>query len=155
MVSGQVDCCTVFTRGCLTCLLICFFEESLLPHDINSRLCPPISYVYIFFPPHVQHISAPHIYGAVLEALDLQPNSSHAFLCIGSGTGYLCAIAAEIMGPKSLNFGKRIYVYNTETCGLMSTLYGSASVLTTKSLFLMYLVSFLAMLWKVLKFTAM
>ena len=55
---------------------------------------------------HVQHISAPHIYGAVLEALDLQPNSSQAFLCIGSGTGYLCAIAAEIMGPKSLNFGK-------------------------------------------------
>ena len=36
VVSGQVDCCTVFTRGCLTCLLICFFEESLLPHDINS-----------------------------------------------------------------------------------------------------------------------
>uniref|UniRef100_A0A7S0FMZ4 Protein-L-isoaspartate O-methyltransferase n=1 Tax=Minutocellus polymorphus TaxID=265543 RepID=A0A7S0FMZ4_9STRA len=55
------------------------------------------------------HISAPHIYGAVLEALDLKPNSSQAFLCIGAGTGYLCAIAAEILGPKSLNFGIEIH----------------------------------------------
>jgi protein-L-isoaspartate O-methyltransferase len=54
------------------------------------------------------HISAPHIYGAVLEALDLQPNSSQAFLSIGSGTGYLSAVAAEIMGPRSLNFGKNV-----------------------------------------------
>ena len=90
----------------------------------------------------------------MLEALDLQPNSSQAFLCVGSGTGYLCAIAAEIMGPKSLNFGKWIYVYKTETCDL-SIYYGSTSVLTSKSLFLMYLVSFLTTLWKVLKFTAM
>ena len=103
--------------------------------------------------PRVQHISAPHIYGAVLEALDLQPNSSRAFLCVGSGTGYLCAIAAEIMGPKSHNFGKWIYVYKTETCDL--AYYGSTSVLTSKSLFLMYLVSFLTTLWKVLKSTAM
>ena len=102
--------------------------------------------------PRVQHISAPHIYGAVLEALDLQPNSSQAFLCVGSGTGYLCAIAAEIMGPKSLNFGKWVYVYKKETCDLIH--YG---VYPFSHLYhcLLYLVSFLTMLWKVLKFTAM
>ena len=52
------------------------------------------------------HISAPHIYGSALEALELQPNSSLSFLNVGSGTGYLSCIVAEILGQKSLNFGK-------------------------------------------------
>mmetsp|Transcript_7457 Transcript_7457/g.13587 ORF Transcript_7457/g.13587 Transcript_7457/m.13587 type:complete len:85 (-) Transcript_7457:1511-1765(-) len=51
------------------------------------------------------HISAPHIYGSAIEALDLVPNSSTSFLNIGSGTGYISCIAAEILGPNSLNFG--------------------------------------------------
>jgi len=52
------------------------------------------------------HISAPHIYGSAIEALDLVPNSSMSFLNIGSGTGYICCIAAEILGPNSLNYGE-------------------------------------------------
>ena len=51
------------------------------------------------------HISAPHIYAAAMEALDLVPDSSLSFLNIGSGTGYISCIVAEIMGPKSLHYG--------------------------------------------------
>ena len=40
-----------------------------------------------------------------MEALDLVPNSSLSFLNIGSGTGYISCIVAEIMGPKSLHYG--------------------------------------------------
>jgi protein-L-isoaspartate O-methyltransferase len=55
------------------------------------------------------HISAPHIYGSALEALDLCHNSSLSFLNVGSGTGYVSSIVASIMGPKSTNFGVEIY----------------------------------------------
>jgi len=55
------------------------------------------------------HISAPHIYGSAIEALDLVPNSSTSFLNIGSGTGYISCIAAEILGPNSLNFGVELH----------------------------------------------
>jgi len=51
------------------------------------------------------HISAPHIYGTVLEALDLRPNSSLSFLNLGSGTGYLSCIVASILGIHSNNYG--------------------------------------------------
>lgn len=51
------------------------------------------------------HISAPHIYASAMEALDLEPNSSLSFLNIGSGTGYISCIVAEILGPKSLHYG--------------------------------------------------
>lgn len=73
----------------------------------------------------------------MLEALDLQPNSSQAFLCIGSGTGYLCAIAAEIMGPKSLNFGKCSTLQEQK---LVTLYYGNISTLAYIVLSLMYLV---------------
>ena len=54
------------------------------------------------------HISAPHIYGSAIEALDLVPNSSISFLNIGSGTGYISSIAAHVLGPDSLNYGTEI-----------------------------------------------
>ena len=52
------------------------------------------------------HMSAPHIYGSVLEALELRPNSSLSFLNVGSGTGYLTCIAATVLGPRSSHFCK-------------------------------------------------
>lgn len=52
------------------------------------------------------HISAPHIYGAVMEALELPKDSSLSFLNAGSGTGYLTCIAASILGPKSRHYCK-------------------------------------------------
>lgn len=55
------------------------------------------------------HISAPHIYGSAIEALDLVPNSSTSFLNIGSGTGYISCIVAEILGPNSLNYGVELH----------------------------------------------
>ena len=54
------------------------------------------------------HISAPHIYGSAIEALDLVPNSRTSFLNIGSGTGYFSAIVADILGPDSLHYGEII-----------------------------------------------
>lgn len=55
------------------------------------------------------HISAPHIYGSAVEALNLVPNSSSSFLNIGSGTGYISCIAAEILGSNSLNYGVELH----------------------------------------------
>ena len=52
------------------------------------------------------HISAPHIYCSILEALELHPKSSLSFLFIGFGTGYLSCIAAEILGSNSIHYGK-------------------------------------------------
>jgi len=51
------------------------------------------------------HLSAPHIYGSALEALEIQANSSMSFLNIGSGTGYVSCIVADIMGTRSSNYG--------------------------------------------------
>ena len=50
------------------------------------------------------HISAPHIYGSVLEAFELKNDSGLSFLNAGSGTGYLTCIAASILGPRSVHY---------------------------------------------------
>ncbi|KAL7534664.1 hypothetical protein ACHAXR_006022 [Thalassiosira sp. AJA248-18] len=62
------------------------------------------------------HISAPHIYGSAIQALDLVPNSSISFLNVGSGTGYISCIAAEILGPNSLNYGVELHDDVIEHC---------------------------------------
>lgn len=53
----------------------------------------------------VVHLSAPSIYATALEALDLKNSESGAlsFLNIGSGAGYLSALAATILGPNSVH----------------------------------------------------
>lgn len=51
------------------------------------------------------HISAPHIYGCIVEALHVTPNSSMSFLNIGSGTGYLSTIVARMLGPTAMCYG--------------------------------------------------
>lgn len=62
------------------------------------------------------HISAPHIYGAVMEALELPKDSSLSFLNAGSGTGYLSCIAASILGPKSSHYCKNVFVWFSIHC---------------------------------------
>lgn len=51
----------------------------------------------------VVHQSSPSVYGSALEALDLRPGLS--FLNVGSGTGYLSALAHEVLGPTSVHVG--------------------------------------------------
>ena len=43
--------------------------------------------------------SAPHMYALVLERMRLRPGMT--FLSIGSGSGYLCNMAAHLVGPVS------------------------------------------------------
>ena len=52
------------------------------------------------------HISAPHIYGGVCEALELPVNAPLSVLNVGSGTGYLTCILASILGPRSCHYCK-------------------------------------------------
>ena len=55
------------------------------------------------------HISAPHIYGTALEALEFDAGSSQSFLNLGSGTGYLSCIAANILGPHSVHVAVEVH----------------------------------------------
>ena len=55
------------------------------------------------------HISAPHIYGSVLEALELKNDTGLSVLNAGSGTGYLTCIAASILGPRSVHYCVEIH----------------------------------------------
>ena len=51
--------------------------------------------------PKAIHLSAPGIYGRCVEQLDLKPGLS--FLNIGSGTGYLSAVVASLIGPHAIH----------------------------------------------------
>lgn len=44
------------------------------------------------------HMSAPHMYASSLETLEMEPGSGHAFLNVGSGTGYFSSLAAFLVG---------------------------------------------------------
>ena len=51
----------------------------------------------------ILHLSAPGIYGLAIEALNFSAGLS--FLNVGSGTGYVSAIAAQLLGSQSIHFG--------------------------------------------------
>jgi len=53
--------------------------------------------------PRAIHLSAPGIYARCIEHLDLKPGLS--FLNVGSGTGYLSAVVASLIGPHAIHHG--------------------------------------------------
>jgi protein-L-isoaspartate O-methyltransferase len=55
------------------------------------------------------HISAPHMYGSVLEAMELRKGASQTVLHAGSGTGYLTCIVASILGARSIHYCVEIH----------------------------------------------
>ena len=55
------------------------------------------------------HISAPHIYGSVLEALELKKDAGLSVLNAGSGTGYFTCITASILGLQSIHYCVEIH----------------------------------------------
>lgn len=67
------------------------------------------------------HISAPHIYGSVLEALDLKMDAGLSFCNLGSGTCYLTCIVASILGSRSVHYcveiHKDVLRYSREAIG--------------------------------------
>jgi protein-L-isoaspartate O-methyltransferase len=73
------------------------------------------------------HISAPHIYGSALEALDLTPNSTLSFLNVGSGTGYMSCIVAAILGSCSTNYGIEIHQDVVDHCNAAIASWKSTS----------------------------
>jgi protein-L-isoaspartate O-methyltransferase len=52
-----------------------------------------------------QHQSAPFLYAKALSALDLEGTEPLQFLNVGSGTGYLQALVANMLPPGSLVHG--------------------------------------------------
>jgi len=56
-----------------------------------------------FVAPNI-HMSAPHMYVSILEALSLHRNGL-SFLNIGSGSGYLTCLVSALAGPRSLCHG--------------------------------------------------
>lgn len=51
------------------------------------------------------HLSAPHMYSTVIEALQLSRSSNLSFLNIGSGSGYLTCLVACLIGRGGLCHG--------------------------------------------------
>uniref|UniRef100_A0A7S2GH62 Protein-L-isoaspartate O-methyltransferase n=1 Tax=Haptolina brevifila TaxID=156173 RepID=A0A7S2GH62_9EUKA len=76
-----------------------------LEHDDGdpSDLEEGVAYIDMPMRHGLLHLSAPSIYGMALESLDLDEGQS--FLNVGSGTGYLSSLAANILGACSVQFG--------------------------------------------------
>merc|ERR550539_279619 len=62
------------------------------------------------------HLSAPHIYCSVLDALELHPNSSLSFLNIGIGSGYFSCVVSQVLGSKSCFYGVDIHEDTISHC---------------------------------------
>ena len=74
-------------------------------------------------------MSAPHIYGTVVDALELSEGLS--FLNIGAGTGFLSTVVAYITGPAGLNHGIEIHAdvvaHARERCDAFREQYEAAT----------------------------
>ena len=55
------------------------------------------------------HMSAPHMYAMMLEALDISPDSGARVLNIGSGTGYMSSLLAFLVGTEGAVHGIEVF----------------------------------------------
>jgi len=74
--------------------------------DYISTQRPELNYADMPIKVGYVHLSAPSIYAAAAEALDISPGDS--FLHLGSGTGYLSTIVAELQGACTINHGVEV-----------------------------------------------
>ena len=72
------------------------------------------------------HLSAPSIYTRCVEHLDLKPGLS--FLNVGSGTGYLSAVVATLLGPNAINHGIELRTSNVELSRTLAAERGLSSI---------------------------
>lgn len=100
-------------RSQLTLLLFCYSREYFRIQAYTDR---PFKKGKI-------HLSAPHMYATVLEALDLRAGKS--FLNVGSGSGYLSCLAAFLLGEEGVSHGveicESVYEFSKERAKLWHT----------------------------------
>lgn len=73
------------------------------------------------------HLSAPHIYGRVLESL-LPLKRGMSFLNVGSGTGYFSSVVAELIGEVAVNDGLDIWPENVKHAKQCCAKLGKSSI---------------------------
>jgi protein-L-isoaspartate O-methyltransferase len=76
--------------------------------------------------PRAIHLSAPGIYARCIEHLDLKPGLS--FLNVGSGTGYLSAVVASLIGPHAIHHGIELRTSLVELSRTLAAERGLSSI---------------------------
>jgi protein-L-isoaspartate O-methyltransferase len=91
---------------------------------LNSSWPRSQAYLDRPFKQGIVHISAPHMYATVLEALELEGGSGLSFLNVGSGSGYLSCLAAALLGECGLSHGidinPQLVKYSERSCKVIA-----------------------------------
>ena len=94
---------------------------------VPSPISEPYKRAFSSFGPSAPiHLSAPGIYARCVECLDLKPGLS--FLNVGSGTGYLSAVVASLIGPHAIHHGIELRTSLVELSRTLAAERGLSSI---------------------------